>query len=162
MKNGLVIADSGPIISLAFADKLWILDELFDDVKIPNAVWEELTLDSEKPFVSKIQKYFTGKVQKITSFNELTFAMDYGESESVILYKEISADFLLIDDKKARNFAENFDINCVGTIGLLSVAKDKGLVRELRPIFECFIENKRFYSRSLLNSILELKQEPKL
>lgn len=152
MKNGLVIADSGPIISLAFADKLWLLDELFDDVKIPNAVWDELTLDREKPFVPMIQEYFSDKVVKIKSFNELTFVMDYGESESVILYKEISADFLLIDDKKARTFAENFDINCVGTIGLLSIAKDKGLVSELRPIFECFIRNKRFYSRRLFYS----------
>jgi len=162
MKNGLVIADSGPIISLAYAEKLWILDEIFDDVKIPNAVWEELTLDKEKPFVPQIQDYFSQKVLKIKSFNELTFAMDYGESESVILYKEISADFLLIDDKKARKFAENFDIKCIGTIGLLKVAKDKGIIQELRSIFECFIQNKRFYSINLLNRVLELTQEMKL
>ena len=35
----------------------------------------------------------------ISGFNELSFLMDYGESESVILYKEMDADFLLIDDK---------------------------------------------------------------
>jgi hypothetical protein len=29
---------------------------------------------------------------KIKGFNELTFVMDYGESESVILYKELNAD----------------------------------------------------------------------
>jgi predicted nucleic acid-binding protein len=33
--------------------------------------------------------------------------MDYGESEAVILYEEMSGNFLLIDDKKARKIAEN-------------------------------------------------------
>ncbi len=39
MKNGIIIADTGPIISLALIDKLDILDKLFDEVKIANAVW---------------------------------------------------------------------------------------------------------------------------
>lgn len=34
MKNGLVIADSGPIFSLALIDKLEILNGLFDDLEI--------------------------------------------------------------------------------------------------------------------------------
>ncbi|HPW67769.1 MAG TPA: hypothetical protein PLY32_05090 [Salinivirgaceae bacterium] len=45
MKNGVVIADTGPIISLALIDKLDILDKIFDEVKIANAVWEEVTRD---------------------------------------------------------------------------------------------------------------------
>ncbi len=162
MKNGIVIADAGPIISLALVDKLKILDALFDEIKIPNAVWEELTYNDNKPSIRKIKDYFEDKVCKIEAFNELTFIMDYGESESLILYKELNADFLLIDDKKARNIAENFDIKCIGTIGLLSIAKDKKLIPELNPIFKQFLENKRFYSIELLNIILEQKGEEKI
>jgi predicted nucleic acid-binding protein len=33
MKNGLVIADSGPIFSLAIIDKLELLDQLFLTIK---------------------------------------------------------------------------------------------------------------------------------
>ena len=33
MKNGLVIADSEPIFSLAIIDKLDLLSELFDEIK---------------------------------------------------------------------------------------------------------------------------------
>ncbi len=105
MKNGIIIADTGPIISLALVDKLNILNELFDEVKIAKAVWEELTSDKNKPFVSMIQNYFKDKVCEIKSFNDLIFLMDYGESESVLLYQELEADFLLIDDKKARKIA---------------------------------------------------------
>ncbi|NCU33678.1 MAG: DUF3368 domain-containing protein, partial [Candidatus Moranbacteria bacterium] len=128
MKNGIVVADAGPIFSLALIDKLDILDKLFDEVKIANAVWEEVTRDKSKNFVETIQHYFIDKICKIKSFNELTFVMDYGESESLILFNEINADFLLIDDKKARNIAENFGAKCIGTLGLLSIAKDKKLI----------------------------------
>lgn len=110
MKNGLVISDSGPIFSLAIIDKLEILNALFNDVYIPEAVWEELTRDKTIGHYPRIVEYFEDKVKKISGFNELTFVMDYGESESVILYKELNADYLLIDDKKARNIAENFGI----------------------------------------------------
>ena len=88
--------------------------------------------------------------------------MDYGESESVILYKEMNADFLLIDDKKARRIAENFNINCVGTLGILSVAKEKGLINDLRSIFLTFLKNERYYSTSLMNKLLEIHNEEPL
>ena len=162
MKNGIVIADAGPIISLTLADKLEILDDLFDEIKIADAVWIEITRDESKPFVKKIKKYFLNKVYKIQGFNELTFVMDDGESESVILYLEQNADFLLIDDKKARNIAENLGIKCIGTLGLLAAAKDKGFIAELRPIFVKFLFNKRFYAVELLNAILSQKGEDEI
>ncbi len=162
MKNGLVIADAGPIFSLAVVNELKLLDNLFEDVKIPKAVWDEITLDENNLIYDKIVAFFSNRVQKIQGFNELTFIMDYGESESVILYREMQADFLLIDDKKARKIAENFEINCIGTLGLLMIAKDKGLIEELKPIFTSFIANKRFYSIDLLNNILEQKNETPL
>ena len=85
--------------------------------------------------------------------------MDYGESESVILYKEVQANFLLIDDKKARTIAENLGINCIGTLGLLSIAKDKQLFDKLKPMFEDLLKNKRYYSTVILNFILSQKGE---
>lgn len=139
MKSGLVIADSGPIFSLAIIDKLEILNLLFDEIKIPKAVWEEITLDKTTAFYTKIEAFFKPKTATIKSFNELTFVMDYGESESIILYKELNADFLLIDDKKARKIAETFSINCIGTLAILSTAKTKGIIPELKPIFEIFL-----------------------
>ncbi len=88
--------------------------------------------------------------------------MDYGESESILLYKEADADFLLIDDKKARGIAESLDINCIGTLGLLSVAKNKGLIAELKPIFTHFLKNKRFYSLALMNNVLKRQNETEI
>jgi predicted nucleic acid-binding protein len=162
MKNGLVIADSGPIFSLALIDRLDLLDKLFDDVKISHAVWIEISTDESKPFHKRICLYFQDKVTQIKGFNDLTFVMDNGESESVILYKELQANFLLIDDKKARSIAENFGINCVGTIGLLSIAKDRGFVEYLKPLFDLFLRNHRYYSIEILNALLLQQGENKI
>ncbi len=162
MKNGLVIADSGPIFSLALIDRLDILDALFNKVCIPPAVWEEITYDVTKSDYQLISAFFRNRIQPIKGFNELLFIMDSGESESVMLYKEIYADFLLIDDKKARSIAENLGVNCIGVIGLLSVARNRGFIKELKPLFETFLQNKRFYSVELLNAILSTFDEDRI
>jgi predicted nucleic acid-binding protein len=85
--------------------------------------------------------------------------MDYGESEAVILYKELKANYLLIDDKKARDIAENFGIQCIGTIGILSIARERKMIDELKTLFEVFLQNKRYYSLKLLNAILKIHDE---
>jgi len=162
MKNGLIISDAGPIFSLAIIDRLNILNSLFDEVYIPKAVWDELTRDQNTSFYSIIVEFFNDKVKEISGFNELTFIMDYGESEAVKLYTELQADYLLIDDKKARTLAENLNIQCIGTIGILSTAKEKGLIDNLKPLFESFLANKRYYSINLLNMVLEKHGEEKI
>lgn len=87
MKNGLIIADSGPIFSLALIDKLEILIELFDDIKIPTAVWTEITIDKSKSDYQKLYNFFIDKISQISGLNELAFVMDNGESESLIKTK---------------------------------------------------------------------------
>ena len=154
MSRELVVSDASPIFSLAAIGQLELLTHLFEEVYIANAVWEEITQDETTAYYQSIVDFFGDKVKTISGFNELTFVMDYGESESVMLYKELGADYLLIDDMKARKLAEHLGINCIGTLGVLLQAKEKGLIGPLKPIFETFLANKRYYAVSLLNSIL--------
>ncbi len=153
-KNGLVVSDTGPIFSLVIIDKLDILNSLFEEVKIPNAVWEELTLDKTSLLYDKIYDFFESKIVRISGSNDLKFIMDYGESEAIILYRELQAEFLLIDDRKARKIAENMDVKCIGTIGILGIARRKGIIRELKPLFEIFLKSDRYYSLKILNLVL--------
>ena len=162
MKNALIIADSGPIFSLAIIDELELLNKIFADIKISKAVWEEISLNKNTDFYHRIELFFTDKIVEIKSVNNLISIMDYGESESLILYKELRANFLLIDDKKARNIAENYNANCIGTLGILSIAKSQGLIKNLRPLFQTFLSHERYYSLNLLNYLLETHDESKL
>jgi predicted nucleic acid-binding protein len=154
-----VILDTGPVISLSVIDQLDLLTHLFDKIFIANAVWEELNRSEFFQAFPKIKTFFENRVKRINRFNELILITDYGESESMLLYKELIADFLVIDDKKARSFAEELEINCIGTLAVLIKAKEKGLIADLKPIFKNLIQNKRFYSKSVLNEILSRQNE---
>ncbi len=150
----VVISDTGVIISLIHIGHLDIIEKIFKEFYIAEAVWVELNkYDNPKFDKSELQK-IKSKVRKIHSKNYLSMIMDYGESESSILYEELKADYLLIDDNKARKIAESLDINCIGTLGLLLKAKEKNLIVELRPLFKEFIKMGRYFSKELLNSIL--------
>jgi predicted nucleic acid-binding protein len=44
-----------------------------------------------------------------------------GEAEAILLAKEVRADILLTDDRKARAAAVSLNVRCTGLLGLLSV-----------------------------------------
>lgn len=150
----LVIADTGALISLGLINHVDLIEKVFGDFYIASAVWEELQEYENPEFDKSLLSGFKNKVVRIKSKNHLSVIMDYGESESVILYEELNADYLLVDDNKARIIAESFEVNCIGSIGLLLSAKQMGLINDLKPSFEKWIENKRYFSKKLLNKIL--------
>jgi predicted nucleic acid-binding protein len=87
----IIIADTGPIISLAIIDKLNLLAELYGEIYIPDAVWKELVKYADVLNVPKVRQ-FKNNIKYINSENYLSSIMDDGESEAVILYKEMNAD----------------------------------------------------------------------
>lgn len=80
------------------------------------------------------------KIWKLLKINENHFLVkslkkdiDYGESEAIALAVEMNADLILLDDKMARTVASNFDLNILGTMGILVRARKKGLIQQLQP-----------------------------
>lgn len=158
----VVIADTGALISLIHIGQLDLIEEVFGNFYIAKAVWDELQKYDNPDFDVSILKDIESKVKEIKTKNHLSVIMDYGESESAILYEELNANYLLIDDNKARLIAESLNINCIGTLGLLIKAKQKGLLTELKPLFEKLLLFGRFFSKKFLNDILVKLGESKL
>jgi predicted nucleic acid-binding protein len=149
----IVIADTGALISLATINKLELLDKLYGDVYIPQAVWNELLWHSDKFGNDNITLY-KNRIKEITTLNKFVKLVDLGESEAITLYQELNADFLLIDDKDARLIAENNAVICTGTLAVLIKAKFEGEIDCFRPLFLKLKETNRHFSNSLLNKIL--------
>jgi predicted nucleic acid-binding protein len=160
--SSIVISDTSPIISLAVIDQLSLLLEFFGNVYIPQAVWEELLADPEQKNFSSIKDFFADNVRYVSHFNELRLIMDAGESEAIQLYRECEADFLLIDDKRAREIAESLGVKCIGTLALLIKAKRMGKTNSLRTLFLELLKHKRYFSKELLNLLLQDCDEPLL
>lgn len=150
----VVVADTGALISLGHVDKLDLIEKVFGELYIAHAVWEELN-EYENPYFDKsVLKKFQSKVVAIKGRNHLNMIMDYGESQSVILYEEVTADLLLIDDRRARQIAESLNVECIGSIGLLLKAKQLGFIKELKPIFVEWMRLQRYFSKKLINAVL--------
>lgn len=82
-----------------------------------------------------------------------------GEVEAMALYKFLSADFLLIDDHRARLIAETNDIRCIGALGILLLAKQKKHINEIFSYIQIIKESPIHYSDELLAKVLQLAGE---
>jgi len=54
---------------------------------------------------------------------------DPGEVEAISLALELAADLLLADDRKARTVARSRNLAVAGTVGVLELAAQRGLVK---------------------------------
>ncbi|MCK4764261.1 MAG: DUF3368 domain-containing protein [Candidatus Aminicenantes bacterium] len=154
-----VVSDTSPLISIAVIDRLELLEKLFPTIIVPQAVFLEIKKGSEKAESAKILHFIENRVYSPKDAGSVQVKLGKGEIEAISLCLEVEADLLIIDDKKARNAAESFGIKCIGTLGLLTLAKKRGLIREFRKYFLQLIEKQRYFSIGLLNEILRLNRE---
>lgn len=133
----LVIADSSALLALASCDSLALLDSVFEQVRVPLAVFEECTV-AGKPRVDRLESYLKDKVITV-NLAELVIAaagLGQGELEAMALYKRLHADQLLVDDERARKVARLNGIAVVGSVGVLLLAKERRLVEKIQPRLE--------------------------
>lgn len=102
-----------------------------------------------------------GKVRKIdiTQYVFLDGFADIGETEAMLLYKQLSANKLLIDDKRGRKVAKINHINVIGSLGVLLVAKERGLIPEISPLLQKIEQADIHLSTALIETVLELAGE---
>ena len=153
----LIVSDTSPIIALAVCGKLDLLDKLFDQVYIPQAVYNELAIP-DKPKSREIIEWAKNKVipaKNRTAISALSLNLDPGESEALSLYWETKADFLLIDEKRGRIIAIRNGIKTIGTIGILLFAKQRRLISLVKPFLDILMNNSFRISDILYNQILE-------
>ena len=152
-----VVIDTSPVI-----DRLELLKKLFPEIIVPQAVHQEIMKSANKKDNTKIEYFIKDLVCHAKEENKIQVNLGRGETEAINLTLELKADLLIIDDKKARSAAESNNIKCIGTLGLLTLAKKKGFIKELRKYFIQLIERQRYFSTELLDQILQANQEEAL
>jgi predicted nucleic acid-binding protein len=156
----LIVADTSALLALAVSESLSLLDELFGDVRVPAAVFEECTI-SGKPHADQLRDYLGGKVEAV-DLGEYVIAaagLGAGELEAMALYKDLHADRLLLDDARARRVAAFNQITVVGSLGVLLLAKDQGLIPEVKPKLNSIRAAGFYFSEPLLQEALRLANE---
>lgn len=130
------VSDAGPLIHLSWISRLDLLAALFDEVLVPAAVRDEvLRADPALPGVLELRGAFAAagwlQIRDAGRSADLTRALaqlDPGESEAIALAKETAVDTLLIDERRARSYAQREGLQVLGTIGILQRARDRGML----------------------------------
>jgi uncharacterized protein len=133
----LIIADSSALVALALCGGLELLDRLFAEVRVPQAVHDEVIVEG-KSAAQLLQAYLQGKVAPVPLENVVITGagLGRGEIEAMALYKSAKADWLLLDDNRARKVARLNHIRITGSQGILLLAKHHGLIAQVRPYLE--------------------------
>ena len=99
----ILVADSSALIALAVCNSLNLLDLLFTEVKVPRAVFVEVSKKSKKE-ADSLAHYLEDKIIDVEIDRNYIIkegTIEIGELEAMTLYKQLAANWLLIDDRRA-------------------------------------------------------------
>jgi hypothetical protein len=126
----IVISDTSAITALLQIGQIDLLEKLFHEILIPEAVRDELLKNhSSLPVYLRCER-----VKNRAEVNRLLAEIDLGEAEAIALAKERHADILLIDELKGRRVAEREGLRFVGLMGVLVQAKQKHFIKSVRDL----------------------------
>lgn len=62
--------------------------------------------------------------------------LDVGEAETIVLAREMQADWVLMDERKARRKLVQLNMDHIGTLGILLKSMQIGLLETIKPEIE--------------------------
>jgi hypothetical protein len=124
------VADTSPLIALNQIDQLGLLNTLFESVQIPPAVaTEALSVDRPSWLV---EHQLSGPLPA----EVVDAGLGAGESEAIALALELRVDRVLLDELPGRALAKHLGLPVIGTLGVLLLAKRRGLIETIREPIE--------------------------
>jgi uncharacterized protein len=146
----IVVSDTSPISSLFLINQLQLLPDLFGSIILPKKVMEELLL-LQTDFGYDLSPVFNNEwliVREVSNreavvrFQQI---LDIGESEAIVLAKELRADYLLVDESEGRAVAVSEGLHTIGVLGVLLKAKNLGKITLVKPHLEALKTKANFY-----------------
>ena len=148
----IVVSDTSPITALITVRQVELLQELFDEMFVPQAVQTEL-LRTHATLPTWIHTQEVAATRDLKRFSEI---VDAGEAEAIALAKEMHADRLLIDERKGRRLALAEGIHVIGLVGVVLLAKRKGRILSARVVMDRLVNEAGVYlDPELVNSALQ-------
>lgn len=135
----IIVSDTSPIIALVRINKLNLLRRLFGEIIVSKQVYSELVKFKNKIGVSKIKK--TRWIKIVQAQNEKQIIklqkenVSQADASSIVLALELEA-ILLADDLKVRQIAKKKNLSVIGTISVLLVMQEKGIIHNVQSILK--------------------------
>ncbi|GCC11531.1 hypothetical protein IPdc08_01586 [archaeon] len=130
-----VVNDSTPLIHLAKAGGLGLLQKLYGSIYITKAVYREaveegeLLGEADAPVIKKgVGKWIN--IGEVTGSERIArkYGLHLGEATSIALALEQGAGLLLMNEREGRDAAKKESLKIKGTIGVIQEAVKKGVI----------------------------------
>lgn len=153
----IVVSNTTPILSLYKIGQLELLESLFSQVTVPKAIYNEIAILGKEGYdvLDSVSYIRVVEVQNKIAASMLRSQLDYGEAEVIVLAAELGADFLILDEKKARKIAQANSQKVIGTIGILQAAKRKGFISDVKTQLDALIASGIWIDRKLYQSVVQ-------
>ena len=154
------VSNTTPIISFSSIGKIEILEDLFQEIIIPQAVYDEIKAKQGYGYDEVDLSFIT--VQTIRDIEQEKFLLeqlDAGEVQTIVLSKEINADNTIIDENAGYTIAKESGLNVIRTLSILLKAKEVGTITEVKPLLDKMISKGRWYSNHVYYSFLKKANE---
>jgi hypothetical protein len=160
----IVVSDTTPLIGLASIGRLGLLQILFGEVYIPQAVFDETVTfgragSRAKQEVASADWIHVVEIKDRLAVNVLLDEMDLGEVETIVLASEMNADWVLMDEKKGRRKLTQLNISKIGTLGILLKAKQLNLISDLKSEIDDLQKSGFSISPMIVDEILKMADE---
>ncbi len=147
MSDPITVCNSSCLIVLEAIGRLDLLRQLLGTITIPAAVAAE--------FGNPLPGWLVVEpVRNPVTVKSLELQLGAGESEAIALAGELSANRIILDDKKARRIARQLNLPVTGTVALMIQAKQRGLIGSLSDILDQLTAVGFFVSDSLAAAAL--------
>jgi predicted nucleic acid-binding protein len=154
----LAVINSSPFIFLARGGHLDLLPNFYNNVMMPQQVADELLVrGSEDPAARAIEGSAWLHVTRVDTIPASIEAWGLGAGESAVLALAAAtpgAD-AIIDDLAGRKCGVSLNLHVRGTLGLVLLAKKKGMIPECRPVMEDLMRGGMYLSRRVLDEALK-------
>ena len=159
----IIVSDTTPLSELSKVGKLDLLHAVFGKVIIPQQVYEELTTGNH-PAVLAVKSSSWLEIRAISNTQlieqlQLETDLDLGECSAIILAEELKAGQLLIDEKAGRKVAISRGLPIIGLVGVIILAKDQGLIDNVKDILDDLMSKGTRISPKIYNYALITARE---
>ena len=160
----IVVSNTTPLIGLASIQRFELLREIFGELIIAQAVYDEAVVAGRevggaKREVSTATWIKTINVKDRLAVDVLLDELDLGEAETIVLARELGADWVLMDEKKGRRKLTQLGLQKIGTLGILLKAKQVGLIPALRPELDLLRQRGFGVSQGVIDAVLRQASE---
>jgi uncharacterized protein len=150
--------NSSPLISLAAAGALPLLQHVADEIVVPPQVWQECVVEGAgRPGADEIAT--AGWIRQLPVVDRayverLHREIDLGESEAIALARQLGTP-VLIDERRGRAVARREGVAVIGTAGVLLRLKQEGVIPLVRPTIERLVAAGWRISDGLFRGVLQ-------